>query len=78
MSNDHCHGGLNEILAQDLGDEGEGSRCSQITFNYLELGLVLIWHFIPNNLHVERTRYLRCMHNLLGNYFEMIYIMICQ
>lgn len=59
--------GLNEVLSKNFGNEGEGSGCSEVTFNNLQLSLILTRDYASNDLHVVGTRDLERSGNLLRN-----------
>jgi len=77
-SDDGRSSSLNEVLSKNLGNEGEGSRCSEVTLDNLQLSLVLIWDHAPNNLHVVGARDLERSGNLLRNGLEALHVNLRQ
>src|SRR3954453_21056339 len=65
MSNDGSGRSINEIMTQHVRDERERPRSSEITLYHFKLRLLTrSVRRLSNDLHIERTRNLKCSGHL--------------
>ena len=64
MSSNGRSSDVNKVDTKDLANEGEAPGGSQVALNNFELGGVIAFSRLPNDLHIERTRDLKRGSNL--------------
>ena len=76
--NAHDGGGgdVNEVGTEDLGDEGERPRSTQVALDNLELGILASDGGLSDNLHVERTGDVEGLADLLSNLLQSVEVLL--
>ncbi|ROV99906.1 hypothetical protein VMCG_06224 [Cytospora schulzeri] len=78
LADERLGGDVNEVGTQDLADEGERSRGTQVALNDLQLRLTAFGILSLDDLHVERTSDVPGLGNLLGNLLDTAQDLVIQ
>jgi len=78
MSSNGRSRGVNEVDTEDLANEGEAPRGSQVALDNLELGRVVALSGLPDDLHIEGTRDLKCASDLGRDLLQAGHVALIQ